>query len=119
MNIIIYRGGENIYPKEIEEYLLNHPGVEDCQVIGVVNEKYGEEVCAVVKVKTSYGKIVEKEEIVNFCKKKIAHYKIPKFVKFVENYPMTVTGKIQKYKIRELIETELKDPNLFESYKAK
>ena len=99
--------------------MLNHPAIENCQVIGVSNEKYGEEVCAVVKVKSSYGKIVQKEEIVNFCKKKIAHYKIPKFVKFVETYPMTVTGKIQKYKIRELIEIELEDPTLFESYKAK
>ena len=96
---MIIRGGENIYPREIEEFLYSHPKVADVQVIGVPSEKYGEEVMAWVKLKP--GQTATVEEIRDLCKGKIANYKIPKYVTFVDAFPMTVTGKIQKYKMRE------------------
>ena len=96
---MICRGGENIYPREIEEFLYKHPSIADVQVIGVPDEKYGEEVMAWVKLKT--GGDVSVEELSSYCKNQIAHYKIPKYWKFVEGFPMTVTGKIRKVAMRE------------------
>jgi fatty-acyl-CoA synthase len=102
---MIIRGGENIYPREIEEYLYRHPKVADVQVIGVPDLRFGEEVMAWVKLKA--GQSAAAEEIREFCRGKIAHYKIPRYVRFVTDFPMTVTGKIQKYKMREVAVKEL------------
>jgi len=96
---MIIRGGENIYPREIEEFLFTHPKVKNVQVIGVPDEKYGEEIQAWIELRE--GETATVDEIRDFCKGKIAHYKIPRYVKFVTEYPMTVSGKIQKYKMRE------------------
>jgi fatty-acyl-CoA synthase len=96
---MVIRGGENIYPREIEEFLYTHPKIRDAQVIGVPDNRHGEELCAWIHLKEDAT--ASEEEIKAFCKGKIAHYKIPRYVKFVEEYPMTVTGKIQKYKMRE------------------
>ncbi len=102
---MILRGGENIYPREIEEFLYTHPSIEDVQVIGVPSEKYGEEVMAWVKVKS--GHTVSSAELDEFCQHKIARYKIPKFWKFVNVFPMTVTGKIRKVEMRDMAIEEL------------
>jgi fatty-acyl-CoA synthase len=102
---MVIRGGENIYPREIEEFLYRHPKVQDVQVIGVPDRKYGEELCAWVKVKA--GAEATAEEIRSFCEGQIAHYKIPRYIKFVDSFPMTVTGKIQKYLMREQMMREL------------
>ncbi len=96
---MVIRGGENIYPREVEEFLYTHPEISDVQVIGVPDMKYGEELMAWVKLKN--GRAVTPDEIKEFCKGKIAHYKIPRYYKFVDEFPMTVTGKIQKFKMRE------------------
>ena len=96
---LIIRGGENIYPREIEEFLYTHPHIADVQVIGVPDTKYGEEVMAWVKLQAEAT--LTAEEIQAFCRGKIAHHKIPRYVKFVEAFPMTVTGKIQKFVMRE------------------
>jgi fatty-acyl-CoA synthase len=97
---IVIRGGESIYPREVEEFLYTHPAISDAQVIGVPDLKYGEELMAWVKVKS--GEKVTESEIKEFCKDQIAHFKIPRYIKFVDEFPMTVTGKIQKYKMREV-----------------
>jgi fatty-acyl-CoA synthase len=102
---MIIRGGENIYPREIEEFLYTNPKVADVQVVGVPDLKYGEEVMAWVKLKE--GQTATAEEIRDFCRGKIAHYKVPRYVKFITEFPMTVTGKIQKYKMREVAVEEL------------
>src|SRR5262245_17964379 len=102
---MIIRGGENIYPREIEEFLYTHPDVSDVQVIGVPSEKYGEEVMAWVKARE--GALVTGDELAQFCRGKIATYKIPRYWKFVDGFPMTVTGKIQKFKMRETAVLEL------------
>ncbi|MEQ6917636.1 AMP-binding protein [Halomonas aquatica] len=102
---MIIRGGENIYPREIEDFLYTHPAISDVQVIGVPDEKYGEEVMAWVKL--SEGESLDEEELKAFCKGQIAHYKVPRYVKFVDEFPMTVTGKIQKFKMREEATHEL------------
>ncbi len=102
---MVIRGGENVYPREIEEFLYRHPKVQDVQVIGVPDEKYGEELCAWVYLRE--GEESNAEEIRAFCKGQIAHYKIPRYVKFVDGFPMTVTGKIQKFKMREEMIAEL------------
>jgi fatty-acyl-CoA synthase len=102
---MIIRGGENIYPREVEEFLYGHPHVADVQVIGVPSEKYGEEVMACVKPRE--GAAPTGEELALWCKGKIASYKIPRHWKFVDAFPMTVTGKIQKYKMREVAVEEL------------
>lgn len=100
---MVIRGGENIYPREIEEFLYLHPKVQDVQVVGVPDIKYGEELCAWVIVKP--GMVLSEDEVREFCKGKIAHYKVPRYIRFVSAFPMTVTGKIQKFKIRdEMIE---------------
>nr|HPI48278.1 AMP-binding protein [Hyphomonadaceae bacterium] len=98
-------GGENVFPREIEEYLFRHPKIEDVQVIGVPDPKFGEEICAWVKLRA--GEASSREEIVAFCKGQIAHYKIPRYVKFVDSFPMTVTGKIQKFEMRKAMIAEL------------
>ena len=103
---MIIRGGENIYPREIEEYLYTHPKVSDVQVYGVPDRKYGEQVMAAVKLKD--GVNCTEQEIKDFCRGRIANYKIPYYVKFVDEYPMTASGKIQKFKLREMAIRELK-----------
>ncbi len=96
---MVIRGGENIYPREIEEFLHHHEKVADVYVVGVPDIKYGEELCAWVKTKP--GQALTEEEVKEFCKGRIAHYKIPRYVLFVDDFPMSVTGKIQKFKMRE------------------
>ncbi|MBV8341913.1 MAG: AMP-binding protein, partial [Gammaproteobacteria bacterium] len=102
---MIIRGGENIYPREIEDFLYRHPKVLDVAVIGVPDRKYGEQVCAVIRLRE--GASADREEIVAFCRGQIADYKVPHYVRFVSEFPMTVTGKVQKYLIREQVEKEL------------
>jgi fatty-acyl-CoA synthase len=102
---LVIRGGENLYPREIEEYLYRHPKVQDVQVVGVPDPKYGEELCACVIVRA--GETLTHEEVVAFCRGQIAHQKIPRYVKVVESFPMTITGKIQKFMIRERMKREL------------
>ena len=102
---MIIRGGENIYPREIEEFLYSHPKVSDVQVIGVPDVKYGEEVCAWVRVRS--GEDVTEEELREFCRGQIAHYKIPRYIRFTADFPTTVTGKIQKFRMREISIAEL------------
>lgn len=102
---MIIRGGENIYPREIEEFLYTFPKVKDIQVVGVPDRKYGEEVAAFIQLKP--GENSTQEEILKFCKDKISYHKIPKFVFFVEDYPTTASGKIQKYKLRDKATEEL------------
>ncbi|MEA2682362.1 MAG: fatty-acyl-CoA synthase [Chloroflexota bacterium] len=102
---MVIRGGENIYPREIEEFLYTHPDVSDVQVIGVPSEKYGEEVMAWVKLRE--GATATGDDLTGFCKNRIATYKIPRYWKFVDEYPMTITGKIQKFKMREVAVKEL------------
>jgi fatty-acyl-CoA synthase len=96
---MVIRGGENIYPREIEEFLYGHPDVADVQVIGVPDERYGEELMAWLIPRS--GATLTEEDIKDFCRGRIAHYKIPRYVKFVDAFPMTVTGKVQKFKMRE------------------
>ncbi len=96
---MVIRGGENIYPREIEEFFYRHPKIQDVQIVGVPDPKYGEELCAWVKLRE--GEAATVEEIQAFCKDQIAHYKIPRHIMLVDDFPMTVTGKIQKFKIRE------------------
>jgi fatty-acyl-CoA synthase len=102
---MIIRGGENVYPREIEEFIYSYPKVEEVQVIGVPDEKYGEEIAAWIKLKGSQNATVD--ELRQYCKDRIAHYKVPRYIKFVTAFPMTVTGKIQKFKMRELMIEEL------------
>lgn len=102
---MVIRGGENIYPREVEEFLYTHPDISDAQVIGVPDAKYGEELCVWVRLKN--GTKLTENDIKEYCRGKIAHYKIPRYVKFVDEFPMTVTGKIQKYKMREISIKEL------------
>jgi fatty-acyl-CoA synthase len=102
---MVIRGGENIFPREIEEFLFTHPAIEQAAVVGVPDPKYVEELCAWIKLKA--GCELTSEEIRNYCRARLAHYKVPKHVKFVESFPQTVTGKIQKFKIRELMCAEL------------
>jgi fatty-acyl-CoA synthase len=96
---MIIRGGENIYPREIEEFLYTHPEVSDVQVYGVPDQKYGEKVAAAVKLREGSG--LTAEDVQDYCRENIAYYKVPEYVDFVEDYPMTASGKIQKYKLRE------------------
>jgi fatty-acyl-CoA synthase len=96
---MIIRGGENVYPREIEEFLYTHPEVSDVQVYGVPDEKYGEKIAAAVKLRQSSE--LTAEDIKDYCRENIAYYKVPEYIDFVEDYPMTASGKIQKYKLRE------------------
>ena len=102
---MVVRGGENIYPREIEEFLFTHPGVEQVSVVGVPDPKYGEELCAWIQKHPESD--LNEEEVKAFCKKSLAHYKVPRYVKFVDAFPQTVSGKIQKFKIREQMVKEL------------
>jgi fatty-acyl-CoA synthase len=103
---MLIRGGENIYPREIEEFLFRHPKVQSVQVFGVPDQKYGEEVCAWIVLRP--GEQASDEEIREFCKGQIAHYKIPRYIRFVDELPMTVTGKVQKFVMRARMIDELK-----------
>ena len=102
---MVIRGGENIYPREIEEFLYRHPQVQDVQVVGVPDAKYGEELCAWIIAKP--GTQPTEDDIRAFCKGQIAHYKVPRYIRFVTSFPMTVTGKIQKFKIRDEMKDQL------------
>jgi fatty-acyl-CoA synthase len=96
---MVIRGGENIYPREVEEFLYQHPKIEDVQAFGVPDPRFGEELCVWVRLRA--GETMTEEELRAFCRDRIAHYKIPRYVRFVDSFPMTVTGKVQKYIMRE------------------
>ena len=102
---MVIRGGENVYPREIEEFLYRHPQIQDVQVVGVPDTRFGEELCAWVVIKP--GQTLDEDGVRAFCKGKIAHYKVPRYIRFVSEFPMTVTGKIQKFKIRDAMIEEL------------
>ena len=102
---MVIRGGENIYPREIEEFLHRHPDVQDVQVVGVPDERYGEELCAWIVPRA--GAILDEESIRAFCRGQVAHYKVPRYVRLVNGFPTTVTGKVQKFQIREQMIKEL------------
>ncbi|MGD2127698.1 MAG: AMP-binding protein [Lysobacterales bacterium] len=102
---MIIRGGENVYPREIEEFLFTHPKIQDAQVIGVPDPKYGEEVCAWVQLKD--GESMSEDELKAYCSERIAYFKVPRYIRFVREFPMTVTGKVQKFKMREIMREEL------------
>jgi len=102
---MVIRGGENVYPREVEEFLFRHPKVRDVQVVGVPDEKYGEELCAWIVLRANES--ASAEEIRDFCRGRISHHKIPRHVRFVDSFPMTVTGKVQKYLIRDAMIVEL------------
>lgn len=97
---VIIRGGENIYPREIEEFLYAHPDVEEAQVVGVPDEKYGEEACAWIRMKPGRPPL-DADAVRAFAAGKLAHYKIPRYVRVVDEFPMTVTGKVRKVEMRE------------------
>lgn len=102
---MVIRGGENLYPREIEEFLYRHPKIQDVQIFGVADSRYGEELCAWVRVRS--GETLTAEEVRAFCDGQIAHNKIPRYVEFVDEFPMTVTGKIQKFVMRDTVEQRL------------
>ncbi|WP_395679275.1 AMP-binding protein [Inquilinus sp.] len=102
---LVIRGGENVYPREVEEFLYRHPKIQDVQVFGVPDPKYGEELCAWIRIRE--GESLAPEEVRGFCDGQIAHQKIPRYIRFVDAFPMTVTGKIQKFRMREAMEEEL------------
>jgi len=110
---MIIRGGENVSPREIEEFLYRHPAVFDVAVVGVPDAKYGEAVCACIRLRD--GMTVTEEDIRAFCRDQIAHYKVPRYVRFVDSFPLTISGKVQKYLIREHLRAEL---NLIEEKHA-
>jgi fatty-acyl-CoA synthase len=103
---MVIRGGENIYPREIEEFLYRHPAVQDVQVVGVPDKKYGEELCAWIILRQDAT--LDEEGVREFCRGQIAHYKVPRYIRFVSAFPMTITGKVQKFRMRELMKDELK-----------
>jgi fatty-acyl-CoA synthase len=96
---MVIRGGENVYPREVEEFLYGHPAVEDVQVVGVPDPKYGEELCAWVRLKP--GAELTEQALRDYCRDKLAHYKVPRYLVVTDEFPMTVTGKVQKFKMRE------------------
>ena len=102
---LVIRGGENVYPREVEEFLHSHPDVADVQVFGVPDPKYGEELYAVVRLRP--GATVTEDGLREFCRGRIAHFKVPRYVRFIDDFPMTITGKVQKYKMREQAVSEL------------
>ena len=102
---MVIRGGENIYPREIEEFLYRHPAVQDVQVVGLPDKRYGEELCAWIVLRP--GQSATEDEIRAFCQGQIAHYKVPRYIRFVAGFPMTVTGKIQKFRIRDEMKAQL------------
>ncbi|HEY4314788.1 MAG TPA: AMP-binding protein, partial [Actinomycetes bacterium] len=97
---LVIRGGENVYPREIEEFLYSHPDIADVQVIGVPDERYGEELCAWIRVRDG-AEPLDAATVRAYCEGKLAHYKIPRYVQVVDEFPMTVTGKIRKVEMRE------------------
>jgi fatty-acyl-CoA synthase len=102
---MIIRGGENIYPREVEEFLYTHPAINEVQVFGIPDPRMGEEVCAWIQLEE--GKSMTEEEVKAYCKGQITHFKIPKHIRFVDEFPMTVTGKIQKFRMSEMMVEEL------------
>ncbi len=102
---VVIRGGENVYPREVEEYLYSHPDIADVQVFGVADDRYGEELCAWVKLRT--GATLAEDDVRAYCRGQIAHQKVPRYVRFVDEFPMTVTGKMQKFLMRAAMEQEL------------
>ena len=102
---MVIRGGENVYPREIEEFLYRHPSIKEVSVIGVPDPKFGEELMAWIQVKE--GTQLTEDQVKDFCRGQIAHYKVPRYFKFVSEFPMTVTGKIQKFRMREVSVAEL------------
>jgi fatty-acyl-CoA synthase len=102
---LVIRGGENLYPREIEEFLYRHPKIQDVQIFGVADDRYGEELCAWVRIRA--GETLTPDEVRGFCQGQIAHNKIPRYVEFVDEFPMTVTGKIQKFVMRDHVEKRL------------
>jgi fatty-acyl-CoA synthase len=102
---MLIRGGENVYPREIEDYLYTNPKIDQVEVVGVPDEKFGEEIAACIKLHE--GVRFTEEEVREFCRGKLAHFKIPRYVFFVEEFPMTVTGKVQKFILREQLTKEL------------
>ncbi len=102
---LVIRGGENVYPREVEEFLYRHPKILDVQVFGVADARYGEEVCAWIKLHA--GEELSEQDVRDFCRDQIAHYKVPRYVRFVDEFPMTVTGKMQKFLMRAAMEQEL------------
>jgi fatty-acyl-CoA synthase len=102
---MVIRGGENVYPREVEEFLYRHPKISDVQVFGVPDAKFGEEICAWIKLRE--GETLTEQEVRDFCRDQIAHYKVPRYVRFVDEFPMTVTGKMQKFLMRAAMEKEL------------
>jgi fatty-acyl-CoA synthase len=102
---MVIRGGENLYPREIEEFLYRHPKIAEVQIVGRPDPKYGEELCAWIAVRE--GETLTDEEVRAFCEGQIAHYKVPRYIKFVDSFPMTITGKIQKFLIRDRMKQEL------------
>jgi fatty-acyl-CoA synthase len=102
---MVIRGGENIYPREVEEFLFTHPSIREVQCFGVPDERFGEQLAAWVRLKEGFS--LNEDELLDFCRGKISHFKIPRYVRFVDEFPMTVTGKTQKYKMREAMCKEL------------
>jgi len=102
---MIIRGGENIYPREVEEFLYTHPDILEVQVFGIPDEKYGEQVCAWIMPRA--GRVLTEDDVRAYCKERITHFKVPQYIRFVTEYPMTVTGKIQKFRMREMMLEEL------------
>jgi fatty-acyl-CoA synthase len=97
---MVIRGGENVYPREVEEFLYTHPAIADVQVVGVPDDRYGEELCAWVRLREGVSDL-DADAVCEFCEGKLARYKIPRYVIVVDGFPMTITGKVQKYKMRE------------------
>jgi fatty-acyl-CoA synthase len=102
---MVLRGGENVYPREVEEFLYRHPKIQDVQVVGLPDPKYGEELCAWIIAKS--GQTITEDEVRAFCQGQIAHYKIPRYISVVAQFPMTASGKIQKFRIREMTAEQL------------
>ena len=102
---MLIRGGENIYPREIEDFLYTNPKIEQVEVVGVPDPKFGEEIAACIRLRE--GEQASEEEIRDYCRGKLSHFKIPRYVRFIEEYPMTVTGKVQKFLLREQMAEEL------------
>jgi fatty-acyl-CoA synthase len=102
---MVIRGGENVYPREIEEFLYRHPKIQDVQVFGIPDQRYGEELCAWIKLRA--GETLTADDVREFCRDQIAHYKIPRHIRFVDEFPMTVTGKMQKFIMRDRMAVEL------------
>jgi fatty-acyl-CoA synthase len=102
---MVIRGGENVYPREVEEFLYTHPAVADVAVFGVPDARFGEELVAWIRLRE--GATATEEEVREFCRGRIAHFKVPRYVRFVDEFPMTVTGKVQKFRMREAQAAEL------------